>query len=256
MANWRALYKQISLSTEVNDMSEFAQLLFDRALIHSDDWGVVTGDPRQLKWLTMPGTHRPPEDFAAALAEMVEAGLIWWYWPDNCDKPLVQFICFDQYQPKTLVGNRTEPKDPIHHDHPDYADYPELAWEAVKGWNPLENNEQSKSKSISKSKSPKKKDLRLENEAVIGYREIARLHVPVALRNDWIACAEEVGAEKLLSFTKEWIGNGWNKQNVNGIMEYARKGGKGQRGAHRKRELTDQQRAFEEAAERQQQANA
>lgn len=232
MANWRALHKQISLSTEVNDMSEFAQLLFDRALIHSDDWGVVTGDPRQLRWLTMPGTGRPPEDFAAALREMVRAGLIWWYWPDTEDKPLVQFICFDKFQPKTLIGNRAGPRGPLHHEHPNYGDYPELQWEPVSGWNPLEENEASKSKSISKSRSPKGKDLRLEHEAIVGYNGIARLHVPVALRDDWIACAEEVGTDKLLTFTKQWIGNGWNKQNVNGIMEYARKGGEGKRGKH------------------------
>ena len=70
-----------------------------------------------------------------------------------------------------------------------------------------------------------KRDTRLDHPAIVGYRELARLHVPIPMRDDWIACSEEVGVDELLAFTKEWIGNGWNKQNVNGIMEYARNGG-------------------------------
>ena len=96
--------------------------------------------------------------------------------------------------------------------------------------------------------SDRRRDTRLDHPAIVGYRSLARLHVAIALRDDWIACAEEIGTEKLLGFTKEWIGRGWNKQNVLGIMDYARKGGKdAKRG---QRELTEQDRAFIEAAER------
>jgi len=78
--------------------------------------------------------------------------------------------------------------------------------------------------SVGKDKGTRKRDANLDHKAIIGYKELAHLHVPTALRDDWVACAEEIGTEKLLAFTKEWIGNGWNKQNVNGIMDYARGG--------------------------------
>lgn len=70
----------------------------------------------------------------------------------------------------------------------------------------------------------RKRDPLLDHEAVKGYRELARLRVPTALRSDWIACAEEVGTEHLLGIVKQWIGKGHRPQNVLDMMDVARNG--------------------------------
>lgn len=84
----------------------------------------------------------------------------------------------------------------------------------------VDKNRQDK---ISSTKS-RERDHRLDHLAIKGYKEIARLHIPIPLRDDWIKCADEVGTDYLLESVKLWIGNGWNKQNVNGIMDWSREG--------------------------------
>lgn len=252
MAKWRAIHKKISISPQVSSMSEFAQFLFERAMLHADDWGIVTGDPLGLKLLAIPASQRESTEFDAALNEMEEADLIWRYHPDS-HGPLIQFITFDEHQPKILIGNRTEPKQPLHYLHPNYEDYPDLHWKTLentgKEYKPKEKaKEHSHSKSRSKSVSKKgsERDSRLDHPVIKGYRELARLHMPIPLRDDWIACAEELGIDVLLKYTKEWIGNGWNKRNVNGIMDYARKGGGS--GTRKRRDRKDEDLPYDEWA--------
>ena len=251
MAKWRAIYKKISKSGQVNRMSEFAQFLFERAMLHTDDWGVITGDPLEVKASAIPLSPRSEEEFESALEEMEAVGLIWRYEPDGWG-PLIQFINFDDHQPQVLIGNRSDPKQPLHYLHESYGDYPALQWITLEEMEKLENPgnsseslesakdySHSKSRSKSVSKKGSERDSRLDHPAIKGYRHLARLHIPIPLRDDWIACGEEIGVEKLLKFTKEWIGNGWNKQNVNGIMDYARKDGKG--ATHKRGKRTDTQ---------------
>jgi len=229
MAKWRAIHEKISRSGQVNRMSEFAQFLFERAMLHTDDWGVTTGDPLEIKAAAMPLSQRSEEEFEAAVSEMESVGLIWRYKPDGWG-PLIQYINFDDYQPKVLIGNRSDPKLPIHHEHPNYEEYPDLHWktleEPVKG---CKSEEKEELYSYSKSRTPstkasRKRDPRLDHPAIDGYKGIARLHIPISLRDDWIKCADKVGTDYLLESVKLWIGNGWNKQNVNGIMDWSRQG--------------------------------
>lgn len=256
MAKWRAIHEKISRSGQVNRMSEFAQFLFERAMLHTDDWGVITGDPLEIKAAAMPLSQRSEEEFEAAVSEMGSVGLIWRYKPDGWG-PLIQYINFDDYQPKVLIGNRSDPKLPIHHEHPNYEEYPDLHWktleEPVKGCKSEEKEElYSHSKSRSKSKSSKgsKRDSRLDHPAIKGYNELARLHVPIPLRDDWIKCADEIGVDYLLESVKLWIGNGWNKQNVNGIMDWSKQGRPG-RAKDKRNQATDDLPYDQVAAERQ-----
>jgi len=77
------------------------------------------------------------------------------------------------------------------------------------------------------AKPSRKRDPRLDHPAISGYRTIARLTMQIALRDDWIACAKELGTDVLLGFVKEWVGRGYRPDNVLGMMEYARRGGDG-----------------------------
>lgn len=260
MAKWRAIHKKISKSGQVARMTEFAQFLFERAMLHTDDWGVISGDPLEVKASAIPLSERSEDEFQSALDEMETAGLIWRYSPDDWG-PLIQFINFDDYQPQVLIGNRGDPKQPLYYLHDSYGDYPALQWIAPEEIDTLEkagksckslesanNYSQSRSESESISKKGRQRDSRLDHPALDGYRGLARLHIPIALRGDWIECAEEIGTDSLLRFTKEWIGNGWNKQNVNGIMDYARKGGGD---ATRKRRSSDEDLPYDKLLEEQ-----
>lgn len=70
------LSRSISTSVSIESMSEWAQLLFDRIVIWSDDYGRIEGDPRVLKGTAKPLSERTPADFAEAVAEMVKVGAI------------------------------------------------------------------------------------------------------------------------------------------------------------------------------------
>jgi len=222
MAKWRAIHADISTSGQVNNLTEFEKLLFTWMIPHADDWGILTGDPVELKLKVMPGTDRQSQEIADALRHIQEVGLIWQYQPDG-EGPLVQFCKWDDHQP--IRKDRRQPCE--HTLYTDACQLPTSAGHcpAEPGKDGLYQTRQDIDKR--REDGAASRDPRLDHEAIIGYKGIAHLHVPTALRDDWIACAEEVGTEKLLAFTKEWIGNGWNKQNVNGIMEYARKGGGG-----------------------------
>lgn len=238
MAKWRAIYGTITTDEAVIELSDPDQLLYERMIVKADDWGIITGSIKSLKLETIPGSSRTLQEIDGALQEMAALSLIWRYHPEG-HGPLIQIVKFDDHQPNDLIRKRTDPKLPLHPD-----------------WRPLGSDERGSrlfremarngcleesrvDKSREEKSSARERDPRLDHQAITGYKDLARLHVPVALRDDWIACAEEIGTERLLAFTKQWIGNGWNKQNVNGIMEFARKGGEGKgskRGKHSRRD--------------------
>lgn len=115
MAKWRAIHRDTSTSGQVNRLDEFGQLLWDRMILWSDDWGVITGDLFELKLKTMPASQRAPEDFEVAITHMEEIGLIRRYQPDGYG-PLIWLVNFDEHQPSSIIGKRTEPKRPLHPD--------------------------------------------------------------------------------------------------------------------------------------------
>lgn len=68
----------------------------------------------------------------------------------------------------------------------------------------------------------------LRHPAMIAYREIARLHAPIPLRT---RIAQEIGEdpaaiEKWKDCVLHWIGHGWNKQNIIGLLQSYASGGR------------------------------
>ena len=255
MAKWRAIHGDISTSGQVDQLTEFEQLFFTWMIPHADDWGVITGNTRELKLKVIPGSDRTCQEVTDALGHIEEVGLIWRYEPDTYG-PLVQFKRWDSHQP--IREDRRKPPDlPLHYEHPRYAEFPELAWHSQEkpgnaGQSPaildntiLYNTIQEKSSAKSR-----KRDPHLDHPAIKGYKGIARLHVPIALREDWIKCADEVGVDYLLQSLKVWIGNGWSRQNINGIMDWSRKGRPG-RAKDKRSRATDHLPYDQIAAERQ-----
>lgn len=88
----------------------------------------------------------------------------------------------------------------------------------------------SQKKKRSKKKS---KDSRLNHPGMKIYRKLARLCVPHALRDDVIACYDELGEDRWERAVKEWIGRGHKPQNILGMIDVARHGFRDQRGGKR-----------------------
>ena len=88
-----------------------------------------------------------------------------------------------------------------------------------------------KSKKNNGSKLPRKRDPRLDNPAIIAYREEAHLHVPINIRDDVVSIVSD--AEKWQGIVHSWMAKGWNKQNIEGMLQVYRDGwrdGKGKSG--------------------------
>jgi len=77
------------------------------------------------------------------------------------------------------------------------------------------------SRSNDRGKSKKKRDPLLDHPAIIEYRDVTRLHVLISWRKQ---VAETVGEDpeevkRWRAVVHDWIGRGWNKQNVKGMLE-------------------------------------
>lgn len=108
MANRRMINKSISISLQVNRLSDFAKLLFTWMIPHADDFGRLSGEPEVVKALVVPMMKQTSKDVAKALQEMVDVGLIYWYKVDN--EQVVQLIKFEEHQ--TGLNKRTRSKFP------------------------------------------------------------------------------------------------------------------------------------------------
>ena len=72
-------------------------------------------------------------------------------------------------------------------------------------------------------KTGKPRDTRLDHPAIIAYREEAHLHVPINWRDGVIETVSQV--DKWTELVHEWIGRGWNKRNISGMLDAYKKGG-------------------------------
>lgn len=106
MATRRTIHCSISLSETVAQLSEFAQLLLDRIIIHADDWGVIEGTPTKIKAKCMPLSRRDVADFADAVAEIIAIGTAVAYLSGG--KTYLRLVNFDAYQ--TGLHKRTSQK--------------------------------------------------------------------------------------------------------------------------------------------------
>ncbi|MGE5572969.1 MAG: hypothetical protein ACM3ZU_08135 [Bacteroidota bacterium] len=91
-------------------MSEWAQLLWDRIIVHADDFGRLRGEPEWVKAKCKPLSPRPPSDFELALSEMETSGLIKRY--VVAGSHYIQIVKFDQHQDGLHKRTRSEFPDP------------------------------------------------------------------------------------------------------------------------------------------------
>ena len=78
MSRHRSISTDISTDTQVAELAEHGPLpllLYTWAIPHADDWGRMTGDPRQFKLLVCPGLDVTAKDVEQALTRITEAGL-------------------------------------------------------------------------------------------------------------------------------------------------------------------------------------
>lgn len=108
MANRRMISKSISISEQVNDLSDFAALLFSWMIPHADDWGILPGSPKKIKALITPMRKQTPKEIEKAIREMVAVELIWWYKVEGT--LYIQFRTWDKHQDG--LHKRTKPKNP------------------------------------------------------------------------------------------------------------------------------------------------
>lgn len=88
-------------------LGEFAQLLYNLLVPHTDDFGRMSGDAFTVKHAVFPTSPRKETEFVAALSALRAAGLIQWYVvPDG--RQVIQIVDFGKGQPnlhkKTASG--------------------------------------------------------------------------------------------------------------------------------------------------------
>ena len=78
-----------------------------------------------------------------------------------------------------------------------------------------------------KKNQSRKRDERLDQPAIQAYRSEARLHVPIALRDDVIQAVGDIEEDVLAwkALVHEWIGYGYNPRNVKGMLDAYKNGG-------------------------------
>lgn len=136
-------------------------------------------------------------------------------------------FCVDA--PDGETGSDPEPKEqpetpPIPEKPIEPEDQPKTA--PIKGKKAVKPKAEKAAKQPKQPKQPP--DPRLAHPALVIYRDEARLHIPVAWRDE--ACATVADPALWQRVVHEWIGRGWNKQNVQGMLGAYRKGGIEERG--------------------------
>lgn len=101
MARARLLSRSLSTSRKFfqvgqSPLGEFAQLLYTLITPHVDDFGRLAADPVALKLAVHPGSARPFEEFAAALALLAKAQLISLH--EHRGRPFLQVRGFDRIE--------------------------------------------------------------------------------------------------------------------------------------------------------------
>ena len=123
MARGRMISKSLSTSKKWNSLTDwFARSLYLLLVVHADDYGIVDGDPQEVKWKILPAASESPEEFDHALGAMECARLIHRYVVG--DHELTEIVDFDQHQQG--LHKRTERRFPSFADTP--ADNETASW--------------------------------------------------------------------------------------------------------------------------------
>jgi len=109
LANRRMISKSISVSDNVNELSDFAALLFTWMIPHTDDYGIIAGTAGKIKALIIPRRKQTEKHVESAMKELQKYKLIWRYIYKNNE--YLQFCKFDEHQEG--LHKRTKSKNPL-----------------------------------------------------------------------------------------------------------------------------------------------
>jgi len=104
------LSKGISVSEQVNELDDFAALLFSWLIPHADDYGIIHGSAKKIKALVVPMRKNTSEQVEKALSSIQKTGLVWRYFYK--DEQYLQFCRWECHQEG--LHKRTEPKNPCY----------------------------------------------------------------------------------------------------------------------------------------------
>ena len=96
----------IAQSLDVESISEWAQLLWDRIIANGDDFGRMRGEAALVKALCKPLSPRPVEEFEGALQEIEGAGLVLRYMVGR--QTYLQIGKWGEYQGAAGIHKRTK----------------------------------------------------------------------------------------------------------------------------------------------------
>lgn len=242
----RRMIHSLGSSVSFGMLSWQAKILWPMMIAEMDDQGRFDARPKVMKWEVCQNADEiDQEDIPKLLQEMVDEGMILLYGREN---RYGQMLHWWEHQPMNYARPSEYPPPDGWQDRLRYYDGEQMVtinWDSPGGFQDIGESDTPiippndtpndggqlnlTEPNLTKTKSSKR-DPRLDHPAVIGYRELARLHVPIALRDDWINCAFEVGTENLLAVVKEWIAKGYNPRNVQGMMRVAKEGWNDARG--------------------------
>ena len=96
-------------------------------------------------------------------------------------------------------------------------------------------------------KKSRKLDASLDHPAIIAYRDEVHLHVPINLRDDVVSVVDD--ADKWRDIVHDWMGKGWNKQNISGMLDVYKNGWSSKNGKKKVVDMSafDRRRAREES---------
>jgi len=214
MARGRIIISEITKDKRISDLSDdTSRLAFTWLVTFADREGRTHGDPALVRSALFPRREDITiEQMARYIGEWADAGLVVWY---ECggDK-WIQFPAFDKHQKG--FDQRHEP-DSVHPPPPGHPDNVQGGCTEVVRTKPVQSTAEMKRKEVNR----KEKNMATVPVAVQAYREIANRFPDKATWPDIEATVG--GLESDVAFWKEvvttWIGCGWNKLNVTGMME-------------------------------------
>ena len=242
MARSRHMLHSLGSSMSFGMLSLKAKVLWPMLIAEADDQGRHDIRAKVVKWGVCQNVDEIEiEDIPGLLEEMVQEEMLVVY---GESLRFGQIRNWWDHQPMNYARPSKYPPPPGWHDRIRYHNGKEMVtdgWDAPGGFaesteddppivppndTPKDGGQLNLTKlnSTEPKRGTRKRDPRLDHKAIIGFREFARLHVPVVMRDDWITCADEVGVDHLLAIVKEWIGKGYKPLNVLGMMKVAREG--------------------------------
>ncbi len=96
MANARLIHRKISVSVQVNNLSDSAKLLFTWMIPYTDVEGKLKGDPLFVKATVIPMLRWPIKKVKKYIEEIANQDLIY-YWQAN-NEWIIEFVNFRRYQ--------------------------------------------------------------------------------------------------------------------------------------------------------------